>query len=140
MDQYPLRTATEADIPALLAFWARAAENDARPADSADAVRRQIERDPDALIVATIGNSIVGSIIAGWDGWRFHLYRLAVDPTLRRHGIGRALLDAAEKRLVLLGATRIDAMVLDGNELGQRIWRSSGYHRQDEWGRWVKSV
>ncbi|KQX04939.1 MULTISPECIES: GNAT family N-acetyltransferase [unclassified Leifsonia] len=140
MDPYPLRAATEADVDALLAFWARAAENDARPADSADAIRGLIARDPEALVVATIGSSIVGSIISGWDGWRFHLYRLAVDPALRRHGIGRALLDAAEKRLIALGASRIDAMVLDGNELGQRIWSAAGYVRQDEWGRWVKPV
>lgn len=140
MDQYPLRTAIDADVDALLAFWARAAENDSRPADSAEAVRRLIERDPDALVVATIGDRIVGSVIAGWDGWRFHLYRLAVDPALRRHGIGRALLDAAEARLVALGASRIDAMVLDGNDLGQRIWLAAGYHRQDEWGRWVKPL
>lgn len=51
-----------------------------------------------------------------------------------------ALIVAAEERLLALGARRIDAMVLDRNELGQRLWSSRGYRRQDEWSRWVTSV
>ena len=51
-----------------------------------------------------------------------------------------ALLAAAEERLRALGARRIDAMVLDRNELGQRLWSARGHRRQDEWSRWVTSV
>jgi hypothetical protein len=36
-------------------------------------------------------------------------------------GIGRAPLDAAEARLRRLDAQRIDAMVLDGNDVGQEL-------------------
>ncbi|MBM7518404.1 hypothetical protein [Nocardioides nitrophenolicus] len=45
---------------------------------------------------------------------------------------------AAAARLVALGAGRIDAMVLQHNDLGQTIWRAAGYRRQDEWRRWVR--
>jgi len=31
-------------------------------------------------------------------------------------------------------------MVLDGNDLGQNLWRASGYSRQDDWRRWVKTL
>jgi len=47
---------------------------------------------------------------------------------------------AAEERLRALGARRIDAMVLDRNELGQRLWSARDHRRQDEWSRWVTSV
>jgi hypothetical protein len=33
-----------------------------------------------SLLVATIDNQIVGSVIGGWDGWRGNIYRLAVTP------------------------------------------------------------
>jgi ribosomal protein S18 acetylase RimI-like enzyme len=132
------RFATAVDVAALLELWAVAAENDARPVDTAGAVGRLTERDPEAVIVAVEAGAIVGSVIAGWDGWRYHLYRLAVHPNSRRRGIGSELVARAEARFVALGAERVDAMVLEGNELGQQVWRREGYAPQSEWRRWVK--
>jgi hypothetical protein len=31
-------------------------------------------------------------------------------------------------------------MVLDSNDLGQYLWRGSGYLNQDDWRRWVKRL
>lgn len=136
-----LRPAAVADVPALLELWEVAAENDSRPADSAAKVEALIARDPDACTVAvTPEGRVVGSLISGWDGWRAHLYRLAVHPDLRRQGLARRLLAHAEDRLVALGASRIDAMVLEGNDLGRSLWKSSGYESQDDWRRWVRPV
>jgi ribosomal protein S18 acetylase RimI-like enzyme len=139
-----LRTATPADVEALLVFWRLAGENSDRlAADSAEAVRRLLDRDPDALILAEDGqrldgDRIVGTVIAGWDGWRCHLYRFAVHPEYRRRGIGRALLAAAEHRATSLGGRRADAMVLARNNLAQHAWTASGYRPQPGWERWVK--
>ena len=135
-----LACATRDDVPALLALWEVAAENDSRPTDSAEKVGTLLVRDPDACIVAEVDGRVVGSLVAGWDGWRAHLYRLAVHPDAHRRGIGTALLAEAETRLGAPGATRIDAMVLENNELGQTIWRASGYAAQDEWRRWVRRL
>ena len=134
------RPAVIDDVADILALWQVAAENDSRPTDDASKVRALIERDPDALELAIIGGRIVGTLISGWDGWRAHLYRLAVHPDERRRGIGRALLGRAQQRLTALGATRIDAMVLQHNDLGQRIWTAEGYTEQDEWRRWVLPI
>ena len=128
------------DVESLIAFWAFAGENDSRPVDSEQATRRLLERDPDATIIAEQGNVLVGTVIAGWDGWRAHLYRLAVHPDYRRRGIGNLLLEAAEQRLTSLGATRFDAMVLECNELGAAAWQARNYAPQEEWRRWVRSA
>ena len=135
-----LGIATADDVPELLALWAIAAENDSRPGDTAKAVLTLLERDPGACLIARQGDRIVGTLIAGWDGWRAHLYRLAVHPRMRRRGIAQALLDAGAARLRSLGATRLDAMVLEGNGLGQALWQASGYIPQAEWRRWIKPV
>jgi ribosomal protein S18 acetylase RimI-like enzyme len=138
---YAIRTASVNDVPSLLALWESAAENESRPADTREAVLALLHRDPAAVLVAcTADGELVGSLIAGWDGWRYHLYRLAVRPDWRRQGVGSALLDAAEARFQALGATRADAMVLSGNSLGQRLWRASGYTEQRGWRRWVKTL
>jgi ribosomal protein S18 acetylase RimI-like enzyme len=68
------------------------------------------------------------------------LFSLRAVVDWRRQGVGSALLDAAESRLKVLGAARIDAMVLDINDLGQNLWQARGYSRQDDWRRWVKEV
>lgn len=135
-----LRYAGADDVPALLALWEVAAENEARPTDSAEKIALLLARDPEACTVAQQDGRIVGSLISGWDGWRAHLYRLAVHPDVRRQGVGRLLLEHAEERFRALGATRADAMVLEGNDLGQTIWRSAGYAPQEEWRRWVKPL
>jgi hypothetical protein len=51
-----------------------------------------------------------------------------------------ALLAAAHERFTALGGRRADAMVLDGNALGRQAWRSTGYHPEEQWTRWVKPL
>ncbi|WP_432832610.1 GNAT family N-acetyltransferase [Dactylosporangium sp. CA-092794] len=135
-----LRPATVDDIPAVLAFWKTSAEDTNRAGDDAAAVAALMARDPEALVLATDGEEIVGSLIAGFDGWRCHLYRFAVRPDRRRRGIGAALLAAAEERFRAFGAGRADAMVLGDNVLAHRAWAASGYAAQPEWRRWVKRL
>jgi ribosomal protein S18 acetylase RimI-like enzyme len=137
---FTLRAATAADIDGILKMWQEAAENATRPPDTREAVTALLARDPDAVILAEHDGELIGSVIAGWDGWRCHLYRLAVRPAWRRKGVGSALLRAAEDRFKALGAARADAMVLDSNDLGQNLWRANGYRRQDDWRRWVKEL
>ncbi|HEX9999871.1 MAG TPA: GNAT family N-acetyltransferase [Actinoplanes sp.] len=140
MGEPVLRAAQAHEINAVLKFWQEAAENDHRPADTFSAVATLHLRDPDALILAIDGDEIVGTVIAGWDGWRSHLYRLAVAPARRREGIGRVLVTAAEERFRILGAGRVDAMVLDDNEPAHAVWAASGYRQQPEWSRWIKPL
>ncbi|MFD3649560.1 GNAT family N-acetyltransferase [Streptomyces cyaneofuscatus] len=139
MDDLSIRSATAADLDTVLAFWKVSAEGTSI-SDDGDGIARLVERDPDALILAERDGTLVGTVIAGFDGWRCHLYRLAVHPEQRRRGVGGALLTAAEERFAALGGRRSDAMVLDRNALAHHAWRAAGYGPQPQWSRWVKHL
>ncbi|MFF9636970.1 GNAT family N-acetyltransferase [Streptomyces bacillaris] len=139
MNDLSTRSATAADLDRVLAFWKVSAEGTSI-SDDGDGVARLVERDPDALILAERDGKLVGTVIAGFDGWRCHLYRLAVHPEQRRQGVGGALLAAAEERFAALGGRRADAMVLDRNDLAHHAWRAAGYGPEPQWSRWVKHL
>ena len=81
---------------------------------------------------------LVGSVIAGWDGWRGTIYRLAVAPSHRRGGLGRSLLRHAEERLYQVGAGRLQAIVVETDQLATAFWRASDWVEQIERLRFTK--
>ncbi len=139
MADLDIRPATAEEGAAVLEFWRTAAAG-ASVSDDPQGVRTLIDRDPGALLLAVQDGRIVGTVIAGFDGWRCHLYRLAVAPDRRRRGIGSALLDAAHRRFESFGGRRADAMVLERNEVGRRAWSAAGYEREEHWRRWIRPL
>ena len=82
-----VRAAVPGDIPAVLDLGAR------RRRPPPPTARRPCAcswtATPARSMVAESSGQIAGSVIAGWDGWRGSVYRLAVAPAHRRSGSGR---------------------------------------------------
>jgi ribosomal protein S18 acetylase RimI-like enzyme len=132
-----IRAATIADTDAVLDLWARGA-GESSIANDASQIERMLARDPEMLLLAEDDDGrLVGSVIAGFDGWRAHVYRMAVDPEVRKGGVGRALVEAMEDRFRRLGAVRSDAIVLLDNDLGRSFWKAVGYAPDPKSDRWV---
>jgi ribosomal protein S18 acetylase RimI-like enzyme len=125
------RPATLADAPGVVALWSQAGAEPSHT-DDVESVHRLIERDPAALILAELEGRLIGSVIAGWDGWRGSIYRLAVVATERRRGLGRQLVQQAEARLTGVGAVRCQAIVVETDRQAVGFWRTSGWEEQVE--------
>jgi ribosomal protein S18 acetylase RimI-like enzyme len=139
MNAFAIRNGTRADIEPVLALWSRS-DGPATETDSASALTDLLARDPEGLLVATSGEEVVGSLIAGWDGWRGSFYRLAVDPGWRRQGMATALIRAGEERLRELGACRLTAIVLSEDEAAIEFWAAAGYEQQVARTRFVRML
>jgi ribosomal protein S18 acetylase RimI-like enzyme len=132
-----IRPATRADIAAVLALWLRAGAVPGAT-DDGDGIATLLDADPGALLLAVADDAIVGTLIAGWDGWRGNMYRLAVAPDHRRSGIAGRLVRAGEARLEALGCRRITALVVGDHDHAVGLWTSAGYTYQAGTRRYVR--
>ena len=92
--------------------------------DHIEDIRRIVETFGDHLLVAISDEQIVGTIIAGWDGWRGHLHQLTVRPDVRRQGVARALVEAAERRIISKGAKRVSVLTERDNAAAISFYES----------------
>jgi ribosomal protein S18 acetylase RimI-like enzyme len=132
-----LRSGRPGDGARVLALW-RGAGAHPSSTDDLETLERLLAEHPGALIVAVDDGVIVGSVIAGWDGWRGSIYRLAVAPSHRRHGLARRLVRDAELRFEKLEAIRLNAIVVATDDHATSFWRSTGWDEQSERIRFVK--
>jgi ribosomal protein S18 acetylase RimI-like enzyme len=132
-----MRPGQLSDVESVLRLWSTAGAEPSHTDDTAS-LAALIRHDPSALIVAEDGASIVGSVIAGWDGWRGSIYRLVVAHSHRRLGLGTRLLHRAEERLSAEGAVRLQAIVVATEAQAVGFWRSGGWEQQAYRLRFVK--
>lgn len=132
-----LRQGGVRDLDDVLELWRRSEASES-VSDSVDALRGLLELDAGALLLAEAEGRVVGTLIAAWNGWRGSLYRLAVEPALRRRGVATLLVGAGERRLRERGALRIDALAATGDPMATGFWRSCGYVHQPERARFVR--
>lgn len=135
MDGVEIREATADDVDGLLDLWARDAHGRSISDDPAS-VTRVVDHPTSSCLLAVADGRIVGSLLTGWDGWRFSLYRLAVATTHRRHGVGARLIEEAGRQAETVGATRLDAMVAEANEDAAAFWAALGFRPNPRYLRW----
>ena len=109
------------------ALWQEAFPNDASWNKASTAIAEKMRFQPDLMLVALEGPLVVGSVMAGYDGHRGWISRIAVLRTHRHKRIGQALLLEAERRLAALGCIKINLQVLETNSAVVRFYEQAGY-------------
>jgi ribosomal protein S18 acetylase RimI-like enzyme len=120
----------ESDIPALVALWEACGLT--RPwNDPRRDARLAIEGATSAILGLRDGDTLIASVMTGFDGHRGWVYYLAVAPDRRREGLGRRLMEAAETWLRDRGAPKLQLMVRDSNVEALDFYRALGLERQE---------
>ena len=134
-----IRTLGRNEAEAVLALW-RVGEATPTQTDTIEDVNHMIGRELVVFLVAEFEGHLVGSIMASFDGWRGHLYRLVVHPEHRRKRIARQLVLAAERALSDWGAKRVTALVEKENARAMAFWSAAGYTQDSGMTRFVRSL
>lgn len=122
-----IRPYDETQFAQVAALWRRVFPEDPLHSQAELAIPAKLAHQRELFLVAVEGDRVAGTILAGYDGHRGWLYKLAVDPNARRCGIATHLVRAAEARLIALGCIKINLQVRLSNEAVAGFWRRLGY-------------
>lgn len=100
--------------------------------DSREGIYKFLLRNPSTSFAAFDGESLVGVILCGHDGRRGYIYHTAVLESRRGFGIGRLLLENAEKALINEGINAIGLVVYSDNDTGNGFWEKNGYFKRTD--------
>ncbi|MGV3458591.1 GNAT family acetyltransferase [Sphingomonas sp.] len=117
----------EAQFAELDALWRTVFPDDPPHSHATVAIPQKLAVQRDLLLVAQEGDHVLGTIMAGYDGHRGWLYKLAVHPRARGCGIARALIRTAETALADLGCAKVNLQVRDTNHDAAAFWAHMGY-------------
>jgi ribosomal protein S18 acetylase RimI-like enzyme len=121
-----IRPGLPADAEAMLELW-RSAGATPSVTDSVQDVHRVLAAGSALVLLAEIDGRLAGTIIGTYDGWRAHVYRLAVHPDFRRQGLALALVAELEKWFGQRGARRIIPLVEKEHADAMGFWKAAGY-------------
>lgn len=127
-----IRPMTPGDYEPVYALWQSVEGVGLSRADSPEAVARYLERNPGLSFTAWDGPLLVGAVLAGHDGRRGYLHHMAVRPSHRKQGVGRALAACCEEALLRAGIDRAHLFVYAENTGGQAFWRQAGWYERPE--------
>jgi ribosomal protein S18 acetylase RimI-like enzyme len=126
-----IRPYLEADEIGVISLWAAAFPNEPAENVPIDDIRRKLAVQRDLFLIGQLDGRIVATVMAGFDGHRGWVYRVAVLPELRKRGIGQAMMAEAEKKLAETGCTKINLQVRSTNDGVVAFYRSLGFEVEE---------
>ena len=93
-------------------------------------IDKKLDFDDGLFFVATCNESVVGTVMAGYDGHRGWIYLMAVSPNSRNQGLGSKLIAFVEEKLSKRGCLKVNLQILEGNESVEKFYLQNGYRTE----------
>ena len=125
-----IRAFHASDESAVVALWEKCRLT--RPwNDPRKDIARKLAVQPELFLVGVLGDALVATVMAGYEGHRGWVNYLAVSPEHQRKGLGKTLMREVEKRLMERGCPKLNVQVRASNSEALQFYRRLGY-AQDE--------
>lgn len=130
MSQPHIRPYAHPDSEAVIAIW-EACSLTVSWNDPHKDIARKMAVSPELFLVAEVDGRIAGTVMGGYEGHRGWINYLAVAPDFQRQGIGVALMQEIEAKLLALGCPKINLQVRTNNRAVIQFYGQIGYHIDD---------
>jgi ribosomal protein S18 acetylase RimI-like enzyme len=121
-----IRELCDDDVEQAVALWHSAGV--ARPWNDPLRDIARARRDAHStILVAVLGVRVAATVMVGEDGHRGWVYYVAADPEYQGHGLGRAVMAAAENWLVKRGIWKLNLLVREDNARAREFYEHLGY-------------
>ena len=95
-------------------------------------IERKLNFQSDMFLVLEIKGSIIGSVMAAYDGHRGVINYLSVHPGYQKKGYGKILMTHVERELLNKGCPKINLLVRLDNLNVKRFYKGLHYDEQDD--------
>ena len=130
MEDLVIRPMASVDIPQIVDLWRACGIVVAHNNPERD-IQRKLKVNPEWFLVGEQEGRVVATCTAGYEGHRGWINYLAVAPELRRQGIGRRMMAAAEQTLKAAGCPKINLQVRAGNTQVIEFYHRIGFITDD---------
>jgi len=129
--EFLVRSFRSSDSDALGTLWGRIFPDDPPWNAPKVMIENKLKVQPELLLVGELAGTMVGAVMAGFDGVRGWLYHLAILPEYRRRGFATRLVRSAERGLRTLGCPKVNLQVRATNEEVVAFYSSVGYQVEE---------
>ncbi|MEL6725417.1 MAG: GNAT family acetyltransferase [Pseudomonadota bacterium] len=130
-DPLEIRPFQAKDRTGVIALWDLVFPGETGRRDSGATIDLKQTVQSDLFFVAVSGDRLIGTVLAGFDGVRGWVHRLAVHEDHRRQGIAAQLMARAEAGLKALGCPKLNLQVRGSNEHVVQFYKALGYDVED---------
>jgi len=119
------------DESAVVELWETVFPDDPPWNNPPDVIERKLSVQRELFLVCLSGGRLVGTVLAGFDGVRGWVHKVAAHPEFQRKGIASRLMKAAEEGLANIGCPKLNVQMRASNRSAVRFYESTGYTIED---------
>lgn len=126
-----IRPATGADRSGVVALWDTVFPDDPPHNAPSKVFAAKLPVNDDMLLVAVDEEAVIGTTMAGYDGHRGWLHKVAVLPQYQRRGVATALVRRAIVALRDAGCTKVNLQIRATNSVVRRFYETLGFEVEE---------